>query len=201
LVGFLRPDWPFLVHGPATVYRPTTATAIGELLKPHRAKQDNRGWPMSADSPVGPAILVNRIGKGTVVTFACSPDAATASEWPVVEARKLFAGAVRYLHRNPRVRIEAPLHVESVVTDDPAKRILRIHLIAYQAPPQTISAKQRPFVFPAMVEDAPLYRVTVESAEPFQEARSLNPSTVLKTSGRRVDALVNDIHDVLLLRY
>ena len=69
-----------------------------------------------------------------------------------------------------------------------AKRILRIHLIAYQAPPQTISAKHRPFVFPAMVEDAPLYRVAVESAEPFQEARALNPSTVLKTSGRRVDA-------------
>ena len=201
LAGFLRPDWPFLVHGPATVYRPTTATAIGELLKPQRAKQDNRGWPMSADAPVGPAVLVNPLGNGTVVTFACSPDAATASQWPVVEARKLFAGAVRYLHRSPRVRIEAPLNVESVVADDPTNRILRIHLIAYQAPPQTLSAKHRPFIFPALVEDLPLYRVTVESAEPFQDARSLSPSTVLKTSGRRVDALVNDVHEVLLLRY
>jgi len=41
----------------------------------------------------------------------------------------------------------------------------------------------------------------VESALPFKEARALNPSTVLKTNGRRVEALVNDIHEVLLLRY
>jgi len=117
------------------------------------------------------------------------------------EARKLFAGAVRFLHRIPRVHIEAPLNVESVVTDDPAARLLRIHLIAYQSPPQTISAKQRPFIFPALVEEAPLYRVAVESAEPFAEAAALNSSTVLKTGGRRVEALVNDIHEVLLLRH
>ncbi len=30
-------DWAFLVKGPASVYEPTTAVAVGELLKPHRS--------------------------------------------------------------------------------------------------------------------------------------------------------------------
>ena len=36
-------------------------------------------WPLGATAPVGPAILVNQVGKGTVLTFACSPDFATAT--------------------------------------------------------------------------------------------------------------------------
>ena len=53
-------------------------------------------WPMSADKPVGPAVLINQVGNGTVLTLAASPDFATASEHPIVEARKLLSqcGAV-----------------------------------------------------------------------------------------------------------
>ena len=40
--GF-EPDWSFLVEGPATVYQPTTATAIGELLRPHRTVRQQQG--------------------------------------------------------------------------------------------------------------------------------------------------------------
>ena len=154
---------------------------------------------MSADAPVGPAVLINHVGQGTVVTFACSPDAATASEWPVVEARKCWRNAVRYLHRNPRVRVEAPQSVESVVTDDPATRTLRIHLIAYQAPPQTMSSSARHL--PALIEDCRCIGLAWSRPTVASGARALNPTTVLKTSGRRVEAPVNDIHEVLLLSY
>jgi hypothetical protein len=42
---------------------------------------------MSADKIVGPAIFVNHLGKGKVLTFVSSPEYATASEHHIVEAR------------------------------------------------------------------------------------------------------------------
>ena len=36
-------DWPFLVEGPGTVYTPTTATAVGELMKPARTVRQRQG--------------------------------------------------------------------------------------------------------------------------------------------------------------
>ena len=112
-----------------------------------------------------------------------------------------MGNAVRYLHPNPRVRVEAPQSVESTVTDDPASRTLRVHLVACQAPPQTQPLNRfRPYALPAMIEDAPLYRVTVECLEPIKEARALNPKTLLKHNDHRVEATINDIHEVLILR-
>ncbi len=67
LTDAVRADWPFLVRGPAVVYQPTTARSLGELLLPHRTSLHaqnlyNKDWPLSADAPVGPAILLNQIG-------------------------------------------------------------------------------------------------------------------------------------------
>lgn len=202
----LRVDWPFLVEGPATVYEPTSALAVGELLKPHRTMRQLQGkmgfsWPLSADEPVGPAILVNRVGRGTVLTMAGSPDFATASEHPIVEARTLYANAVRLLHPSPRVRVKAPANVEVVVTDDPAAKKLRVHLVAYNSTPQTTPAKNRPFIIPGLVEDAPIFRVTVETAVDVGNVKAVNPSTTVRQDGRRVSATIEDIHEVLVLSY
>jgi hypothetical protein len=91
--------------------------------------------------------------------------------------------------------------VESVVTDDPATRTLRVHLIACQAPPQTMIARNRPTEFPAMIEDDPLYRVTIGTAVALTDAHALNPTTQLQRTSHRVEATVNDIHEVLVLKY
>jgi len=61
----LEPDWPFLVEGPAVAYEPTSATPIGELLKPHRTVRQRQGkegtdWPMSAGGKVGPGRAFER---------------------------------------------------------------------------------------------------------------------------------------------
>jgi hypothetical protein len=197
---------PFLVKGPATIYEATTAKPSGELLKPHRTFRQQQGkegteWPMSADAPVGPAVLVNSVGKGKVLTFACSPDFATASEHQIVEARKLLANAVRFLDPQPRVRITAPVTVEAVVTDDPAARTLRVHLLGYNAPPQTMPSRERPYVLPPTIEDAPAFRASLELDRPVKGAEALNKSTRLKRRGARVEAEVNDIHETVLLRY
>lgn len=201
-----RTDWPFLVRGPAVVYEPTTATTVGELIKPHRTalhaeNRYNKDWPLSADAQVGPAILLNPLGKGSVLTFAASPDWATASDHHLTETRKLLANAVRLLNPAPRLTIEAPATVQAVVTDDPATHTLRVHLLGYNAPPQTTPAKDRPYVLPVPIEDAPMYRVTLTTREPLKGARALNRSTGLKRRGNRVEAVVNDIHEVLLLSY
>ncbi len=197
---------PFLVRGPATVYQATTAVPVGELLDSHRGSLANPGgynaeWPLSARQVVGPAALVNRVGLGTVVTFAGSPDCATASEHHIVEARKLFANAVRLLNPTPRVRVHAPANVEAVVTDDPATRTLRVHLVAYNATPQTTPVKERPYVLPGLIEDAPMYRATIEVRTGLKGVRAWNRSTRLKKRGHRVEATVADIHEVIHCRY
>jgi hypothetical protein len=156
---------------------------------------------MSPDSPVGPAILLNEIGKGKVLTFACSPDYATASEHHIVEARRLLVDAARFLNPKPRIRITAPTTVEAIVTDDPAKRTLRVHLLGYNGPPQTTPPKDRPHVLPGLIEDAPMYRATIELTEPIKRAAAFNKSTALKRRGRRLEAAINDIHEVLIVSY
>ena len=197
----LRQDWPFLVEGPATVYEVTSARPLGELLKPHRAKIQNDEWPMSPDAPVGPAVLVNQIGKGTVLTFAASPDYATASEHQTVEARRLLANAIRQLVLKPRVRIDAPANVETVITDDASNRTLRVHFIAYNATPQTMTVKERPYVLPGLIEDAPTFRARITTLNTPKTMSALNPATELKQHGNRVDVLINDIHEVVLIGY
>jgi hypothetical protein len=163
--------------------------------------KEGTDWPMSADAPVGPAMLLHAVGKGTVLTCAASPDFATASEHHIVEARRLIRNAVRFLNPTARVEITAPAHVETVLTDDAASRTLRIHLLGYNSPPQTTPAKDRPFVLPMPIEDAPMYRVVIESNHPLKRAAAGNKSTVLKRQGQRAEVTVNDVHEVVVLRY
>lgn len=201
-----RADWPFLVKGPAGVFEPTTAQPFGELLKPHRTTRQLEGregtdWPMSADAPVGPALLVNAVGKGRVLTFTCSPDFAVASEHHIAETRKLLAAAVRFLHPRPRVRVLAPTNVEAVVTDDPTGRTLRVHLLGYNSPPQTTPARERPYVLPALIEDAPIFRASVELDSPPRSVEVLNSTTVVTQHDARLEVTVSDVHDVVLLHY
>lgn len=203
-------DWNFLVKGPATVYEPVTdfdaAVPIGTLLQPYRTTRQEEGkepsdWPMSADSPVGPAMLFHSLGKGAVLTFACSPDYATASDHAITEDRSLLCNAIRMLHPKPRVEIAAPANVETVVTDDPKSRTLRIHFLAYNSLPQTTPASNRPYVLPGLMEEAPIFRARVHAGFRLQAATVANRSTKLRRSGDTVDATISDVHEVLQFRY
>ena len=201
----IRPDWPFLVKGPATVYKPTTATAFGKLFKPHRTSRQRQGkmgtdWPMSADAPVGPAVLINRVGKGLVATCAASPDYATASEHALVEDRVLFRNLFRSLAPKRRVLVDAPSNVEAVVTDDRATRTLRVHLLAYNPTPRTTPQKNRPYVLPGMIEDKPIFRVSI-ATNGLRSGKALNSTTTVKVNENTVEATIEDIHEVILLEY
>lgn len=108
---------------------------------------------------------------------------------------------MRLLNPSPRFTIEAPATVQAVVTDDPVTRTLRVHLLGYNAPPQTTPAKERPYVLPVPIEDAPMYRASITTRESLKSAKASSRSTELKRRGNRVEAVVNDIHEVLLLSY
>jgi hypothetical protein len=206
IVASVPPDWPFLVRGPGIIYQATTAASVGELMCPHRTSKhsENRypaDWPMSAATPVGPAVLVNTIGRGSVLTIAASPDSATASDHHTVESRRWLARAVRLLNPEPRIRIDAPATVQAVVTDDPVARKLRVHVLGYNSPPQTTPPKHRPYVLPTPIEDVPLFRVSIESNETLKGAEAARPSTRIDRRGNRVVATVEDVHDCLVLEY
>ncbi len=199
-------DWPFLVKGPATIYEPVSARAVGELLSPSRTNRQLQGsmgtdWPMSAGAVVGPGLLVHRLGKGTVITCAGSPDFATASEHAIVEARILFRNVVRALHSKSRIKISAPVNVEAVVTDDEQSRTLRIHYLAYNPTPRTTPAKNRPFVLPGMIEETPIFRTSLVLPKAPQKVTATNPSTQIRIKGQRIDAIIEDIHEVLAISY
>jgi hypothetical protein len=202
----LRRDWAFLVKGPAAVWKAETATALGTLMQPYRTLRQQQGqegteWPMSADAPVGPAVLRHRVGAGEVLTFTGSPDYAAASEHHIVEARRLITSAVELLHPSPRVRITAPATVEAIVTNDPNSRTLRVHLLGYNAPPQTLPTRERPYVLPALMEDAPLYRATITLRDAPQSVTALSPATALKHVDGRIEVTVSDVHEVVVVQY
>ncbi|MCX5758341.1 MAG: beta-galactosidase trimerization domain-containing protein, partial [Candidatus Hydrogenedentes bacterium] len=154
-------DWPFLVEGPGAAFAPTTATAVGELMRPYRTVRQQKGeepvyQPNSADRPVGPALLVNTVGKGKVVCLAGAPDFASGGEHPIPEARALLRNAVRYLHPEHIVEVAAPQNVESVIMENPENHAIYVHLLGYQSPPQCTPSQNRPSVLPARIEDAPM---------------------------------------------
>lgn len=197
--------WPYLCYGPGVVYTPESAVPLGQLRAPVRTTRQLEGkegttFPASFGDPVGPAALLNSLGKGLVLTLAVDPGASTASEYRQAEARLLLRNAVRLLNPSPRIRIDAPRHVETVVTDDPATRTLRVHFLAYLAPPGA-TGPQRPLVLPDTIEDTPIFRASVTTAFPVKSVQASDSFTKLDTQGNTVSVLVENIHDVLSLNY
>jgi hypothetical protein len=158
-------------------------------------------WPMSAGEVVGPAVLINSVGQGRVVTCAGSPDFAAASEHALVENRELFRRLYRLLQPNSRVSVVAPANVEAVVTDDPVQRQIRIHLLAYHPTPRTTPAQNRPYVLPGLIEDLPIFRVEVTLAENIQQARAWDEQTQLSFDGQVIKATIENVHDILIINY
>lgn len=195
-------DWPFLVEGPGTVYTPTTAVPVGELIRPFRTARQLRGeepiyQPNSADRPVGPAVLINSFGKGKVVCIAGAPDFASAGEHPIPEARALLRNAVRYLHPEHIVEVTAPQNVESVIMENPDTHAIYVHLIGYQSPPQCTPSQNRPYVLPSLIEDPPMYAARITVRRPFTKAKPYGGNASLTVHGENIELVVNDIHQVV----
>jgi hypothetical protein len=206
LFAGLKLDWPFLVEGPATAYVPTTASSVGVIYAGHRTPRQLRGddglpWPMSAGEKLGPAILINRLGNGRVVTFAGSPGQAVAGEHHIVEVRRLMRNVIRWLNPEPLLYIEAPSNVEIVISDDTANRRIRVHCLGYNPTPQTTPPTNRPYVLPGLIEDSPIFRIAIRTKRTLKTIHATNNETRITREGSRILATVPDVHEVLVLEY
>ncbi len=56
-------------------------------------------------------------------------------------------------------------------------------------------------MIPPLVEEAPLYRAVITLRRPAKKVEALNQATVLQWEERRIRALVNAIHEVVLIHY
>ncbi|HNR31828.1 MAG TPA: hypothetical protein PKI11_13145 [Candidatus Hydrogenedentes bacterium] len=196
---------PYYIPGSEMLADKEPANFRGVLRRPIRTLRQQQGlegtmFPSSAGEPVGPAVISHRVGMGSVITLAVSPGAAIASEYRTVEARMLLRNAIRACSPEARVRIQAPVFVETVVSDDTAARILRVHCVAYVSPPGATSPN-RPMILPDPVEDVPKYRIGVTCFGHYKNAEAVNSMTKLGGANGTVYADIEDIHEILLIHY
>ena len=95
------------------------------------------------------------------------------------------------------ITVEAPTFVESVITREGNK--LRVHFIARIEPSATTPIKGRPAVLPTMMEDTPLYRVRIKCEDRLKQAFAFDKVTDIQFSKHEVTALIEDVHEVLVL--
>jgi hypothetical protein len=112
----------------------------------------------------------------------------------VSEHRILLRNLLRYLYPNPEVRVDAPLNVEAVITEQPALRQYIIHFIACQPSRdiEGVSVRRRP----NPMEERPLYRAQIHLQQRPQQAMGLSKRTQLaqksKTSTRRQQSAIDN---------
>ncbi|MBM3496075.1 MAG: hypothetical protein FJX72_17405, partial [Armatimonadetes bacterium] len=193
---------PLLVHGPLAMYETTTATGIGELSLAHRSENNLWVGHMSAGKPAGPAILLNAIGKGRVVTIPCAVDAGFVGDYRLAEHRNLMRNAIRWLNPKPPVTIEAPANVETVVTRDTKRKRLLVHFVAWNSPP-TFSSAAFPNgkrVLPPVMEAPQTYSAHVTIGVPFKGVRTVLKGSRVTVRGPRATLVSSSIHDALVIR-
>ena len=195
------PDWDLLTWGPIAAVRPTTARAFGEVLVAHRSRDNQWSKLMSADRPIGPAILINQLGLGRVIHVPCSLDAAWAGEYRSPEHRFLIRNLIRYLNPNPAVAVDAPLNTEIVVTRDAECGRLLIHFLTFSAPP-THAATAFPTgrrVLPPVMEEPLRFTAQVTVRAPFGQASRVGPGAPPHRRGNTITIDVSDVHEVLVV--
>ena len=63
-------------------------------------------------------------------------------------------------------------------------------LLAYNPTPRSTPRENRPYILPGMIEDLPIFRVTVVADRPVQAVEALNPNTELRKEGNTVQATI-----------
>ena len=204
LVKDLPTDHPILTWGPIVEVETTSAQGYGEILAAHRSVEGaDNPWRhhMSAGRVVGPAITVNEYGKGKAVFVACCVDAAWGELHRMPEHRDVIRNLVRYLNPNPEVMIQAPLNVETVVTEDESPNRLLVHFIAFWAPATSATGRQGQgrMVLPPLMEETFGYTANVTVKRPYSKARGESADSTVSVTGDTVTLQTSQIHEVLII--
>lgn len=64
--------------------------------------------------------------------------------------------------------------METVVTQVPGSSEYRVHAVGYLLPPGAVDPK-RPWVIPELIEDTPLYRMSIEMPSPTVRCKGTHP--------------------------
>jgi hypothetical protein len=207
--GFLSADilsgWDISIPGAAHLAESAGAEAHGELRVSFY-----EGAPfhtvgccgITQSSPwktVAPAVFLNRFGQGQAAYIPFAPEAAYVGELPLPEHRIFLRNLLRYVNPNPEVRVDAPLNVEAVITEEPALRQYIIHFIACQ-PSRDIGGVNTPRR-PNLMEETPLYRAQIHLQLRPREVRSLSKRTQVAQKENTIALQIEDIHDAVTISY
>lgn len=202
LLKDIPPDWPMLTWAPIAIYEATSATPFGDLMVAVRSQDNSWSKHMSPGKIAGPAVFVNRHGKGKTILVPCMPDAAYIQRYRMTEHRNLIRNLIRYLNPNPEVVVLAPSSVESVITRDEGNRRLFVHLIAFAAPPTATSA---PFdkgrqVLPPVMEEPLEYNARIRVSRPFAKAAPASAGSNVQMRGGQITVSTKEIHEVITIQ-
>ncbi len=182
----------------------SSAQGYGEVLTAHRSVEGaDNPWRdhMSAGRVIGPAITVNEYGKGKAVFVACCVDAAWGESYRMPEHRDAIRNLVRYLNPEPDVLIQAPLNVETVVTEDKNQQRLLVHFIAFWGTATSSMGRQGQgrMVLPPLMEETFGYTAKVTVKRPFSKANGESADSTVSVSGDTVTLQTSQIHEVLII--
>ena len=115
------------------------------------------------------------------------------------EHRRLIGNIVESLKPSSLVEIDAPLNVETVITEKDDK--IFIHLVTFNPIRQantlpTLNTPIRPSI---RMEEAAIYRASVEVKVPFGSAKAFYPETKLEVKGNKINILCERVYEVIII--
>jgi hypothetical protein len=203
LLPDIPPDWPMLTWGPIAIYAAAGAQAFGDLMTAVRSQDNSWSKHMSPGQVAGPAVFVNRSGRGKTILVPAMLDAAYIQRYRMPEHRNLIRNLIRYLNPDPEVVVDAPHSVETAIGRDPQKNRLLVHLVSFAAPPTATSA---PFdkgrqVLPPMMEEPVEYVARIRVKRGFAKVSAASPASRVETfRGSQITVSTNQIHEVITIQ-
>jgi hypothetical protein len=64
-----------------------------------------------------------------------------------------------------------------------------------------LPVKDRPYVLPGLIEDRPMFRASLRFSDKVKGVKGLSEETRIRKRGRDVEVVVEDVHEVILVRY
>ena len=210
----IHPDWDIFIQGPNNVVAATVGESAGELkIAFHDRDLTTHMGHAPHNSPwkaVGPAVIVHRYGKGQTIYVPFSPEAAYLGNYPLVEHRLFVRNLIRSLSPTLPISIEAPLGIESIITEDKANRRYIVHLVSFtgvrdghaQTYPgvQILGRSKLQPPVPSM-EESNLYRARIVMSSPFKTIHALGSNSEVKMQGNEILLQSQEVHDAVVINY
>jgi hypothetical protein len=149
---------------------------------------------------VGPAVFTNRFGKGQAVYLPVSLEDAYMGDFPLPEHRYLLRNIIRQLAPEPKIRVDAPLNIESVITIDEAKRQYIVHLVQFNGVPDAQALSTSTTLIPTM-EEAARYSTTIHTDFVTHHASAASAATSIVKRNNSIDLSTNAVHESITISF